>query len=789
MKQFWQRTTFGKLDRYLCANHPVIWRTQIHWVLLISLILVLLSYGLSSSNLLRIEMGHIPSHNNLRQLVNWLQVGVSLSLVYWLYTQYRIKLMEASWRSFGLTLVLSAAVFGLVQLPPIALQLPIYQKLAESRPDALFEQDWALVESTGFLDYVESETNPDKDALIGPLEQLAMSYGFIDPSANVETFPIQEESEGFLYGDFRFGTHVYIYGRTEPGAASVLISTQLAHQIEAIYHGKQFQLGEGVYAHNQTFIWKEVLPLFLLVVLLVTYLGLAPSMRRPRGSWLIASTWWALGHRLNAKRFAQKDRTAARQKPERWRVPWHYVIRYLGLPILLCWVIIAGVIGVQGMDTLLTAGNVSAITDSLLLSGYFGCGFAALVGILLIWSRRPLGVHVRPRHTFWQIVGGSAAVGSIGILLLLGSFWQIFHVSTLQSSTTLDDADQLIQKYQWVYYTPAHSPYPADLDLTGDPYYPYYNEIDIQEYWGLRVLAYRSSQEGEQGSTVITDGFGQEDWQGIARSLGYDYAEVKMVPVSGDLEQAFINQASFEDYSWKEGMPWVKELMLPRIVNDKLGYQDPPLSLKDYLEKQIPDQVAEVRFGKKDKTYNIGALSHQIYLIADAQRGVANSRDWRSNLEKCLIIFLVLFGVAILAHHILFSFRMLGKLTSIRALAVVVLGGILFLLWGVITSGEAAFEIGVPLAFILILMTQIVIRADRKPVGSLTKLITAVSFVSIPIGCFMLAGYIANHFYAIFSHRDNDTLWVVAITGLAYLIFASITLKNLHWAHLMPKRK
>ena len=111
-----------KMDAFLIRNYPLVWRTQIHFVLFYGLIIsfLLFSFGF---------LFPVSLHDNLsvhpispivihREAIHFMFLGFSiLGFLYWGFTQYQLKKEQSSFRGVFWHLLLYAIglflIFGL----------------------------------------------------------------------------------------------------------------------------------------------------------------------------------------------------------------------------------------------------------------------------------------------------------------------------------------------------------------------------------------------------------------------------------------------------------------------------------------------------------------------------------------------------------------------------------------------------------------------------------------------------------------------------------------------------
>lgn len=745
MKRLLRQTFMGRFDRFLCTHYPVIWRTQVHWVAIISLFTLPLSYALGQSSLLDIRMGHIPMHSTFLSLSVWLQIAAGLVLAYWIYLQLQMKLAQRSVGSLLLTFALSAVVFGLVQLHPMMLQAPMYTKLADARPDALFSAEWDLLSSHNLL--VSDDPfvlQHEEEWIEDQFENLAMAYGYQKVSVSVYESWMKTDEQGDRHA-------LTIYGQQGRNPHTHVITDELSGQLQAIHAGKLDQIGEGAYAARAAWVWQTFLPYFLLCMIGLIWISLAPVARAPQRSWLKSSTWLVFLHKWNQRTFAPKDRRYAGARAENWRVPMHYVRRYIWLPVM-------ALFGLWSLGLLLLRpGHLIELenTEIFFLISTFGfwmtVGLAAVVGVLLIWARRPIGGNVRPLQSFFQLLKGSSATAGIALLFIISVFLLQYRIGSLRGGTQLAADSQLIMENQWVI------------------------EHDYQSQWSVRDFGsyYHTKDFGHWKVLAIApDRPDQDRWQELAEAYDFDgvVIEALSLPAHREIACSLGNQLNDSSYC-----QWLR-FQLSRGRS------------KSVTDQGLPQEVYHIQFEKGEKRYNV---AHVVKQMGEIDRNhVEANRFWSSDEMPliCWFGFLLAGLISLQAHHMQLSFRMLGSQSGIAGLVALMIAGFGFILWGIASASDMPFEIGLPIAYIILLMIQIVMLADKNPPGRIGKTVLSASFMAVPIGAFLLGVYLIDH-HILGTEISVQAFWATAFVGGIYTIYTFIGLRNLHWVRNWPKKR
>lgn len=138
-----------RLDRYLLINHPLLWRTKVHYFAWFSLLIgngALFVLG----KLVPLESANVPTAEQIDTAVATLRILSGMVLLYWCYVQYRLALEELRLRHYLLIGAMYALCFLSVLANPLSLVVPLVQRIATLVPDAAFEQEYAVHERYGF---------------------------------------------------------------------------------------------------------------------------------------------------------------------------------------------------------------------------------------------------------------------------------------------------------------------------------------------------------------------------------------------------------------------------------------------------------------------------------------------------------------------------------------------------------------------------------------------------------------------------------------------------------------
>ncbi len=299
-----------RFDRYLRANHPVIWRTRTHWMLYYSLGLALpLLFGLSW--LVPVQITDLPELSDFRSLSGLIHLAAWIAIGWWAYTQVRIKLTDRSFKALGVSLALSLIVFGAVRVTEVAFNVPIYYRMAQLEQVATAGEDFALFDQWSNVFWQTAYHPIDELAEIGkggsyggnsrwqgqPLSQteakrfteIAQAYGYEDPHLAILSSREKIYDETDWGGDSTKLISLWVLNHKNPQAfleqpenrQIVTIGPELLGEVKKLYAVQQFWLAEGsLYDFHFEGMGSAWLT-FLLLWVVVTMLGLSKSTLKP----------------------------------------------------------------------------------------------------------------------------------------------------------------------------------------------------------------------------------------------------------------------------------------------------------------------------------------------------------------------------------------------------------------------------------------------------------------------------------------------------------------------------
>ncbi len=135
-----------RADQFLLKNHPVIWRTKIHFVAFYSLIVgnvVAVGLGL----LYPVSMEEIPSNDTLEMLFFLSTIIAAFGLIWWSYSTYKVKLRASSFAAYLLTGFLYFAGTISIWFNVLNFNTAVQYQIANLVNDVQFKKDIGYVDS------------------------------------------------------------------------------------------------------------------------------------------------------------------------------------------------------------------------------------------------------------------------------------------------------------------------------------------------------------------------------------------------------------------------------------------------------------------------------------------------------------------------------------------------------------------------------------------------------------------------------------------------------------------
>ena len=181
-----------RVDSYLLENHPLIWRTGIHYFLFYSAIVGnLLAYLLGQ--LYPIYITNFPSVASFNGNVSYIQLILLLLLTFWIIVQFRKPLSERKFKDYVLTALLYTVCLTSIYTNTNVFAQIVVQKIAEVMPDAEFEEEYAFHSAHDFWECTEEARtaleNPEfKRRIENLLRRFGIAFFSLQQSYNSEDY-------------------------------------------------------------------------------------------------------------------------------------------------------------------------------------------------------------------------------------------------------------------------------------------------------------------------------------------------------------------------------------------------------------------------------------------------------------------------------------------------------------------------------------------------------------------------------------------------------------------------
>lgn len=243
-----------RLDRWLLLQHPLVWRTRVHYFVWFSLILgnpLLFAAGW----VYPVSRTSVPTAAALDTLVTWLQLLGALILALWTLAQARAPLPELRARDYLVTYGLYAACILMILLNSFVFVWSLVYRIADVTPDQAFTEEYAFHARYNFWCF-----HPDIDqALVDrhrqAIEDSLRRYGL---DGNLSVRP-----QSYGYDDI-IPCLRYDYE---------LLSYNLGAVLSSIQHAKRFRDSDGLYYER----YVLSIPVYLVAGVLLSGLMLLSS--------------------------------------------------------------------------------------------------------------------------------------------------------------------------------------------------------------------------------------------------------------------------------------------------------------------------------------------------------------------------------------------------------------------------------------------------------------------------------------------------------------------------------
>jgi|GEM_PF-6486169 len=159
----------NRIDQYLLKNHPVIWRTRIHYIVIFSTLIGNI-FAFVAPYLYPLTIGQLPTSNSLDgvQFISLLLAG--FAVLFWGYKLSQYKLQSTSFKASMHTVLL----YWLGCLS-IALNLWVFNKTVEYKVGALIEYEQLVNDEQLLSDYSLGKAELEKSQIYELLDQYGIS--------------------------------------------------------------------------------------------------------------------------------------------------------------------------------------------------------------------------------------------------------------------------------------------------------------------------------------------------------------------------------------------------------------------------------------------------------------------------------------------------------------------------------------------------------------------------------------------------------------------------------------